>query len=260
MAWSRAKFKGQRVWAEVDADGAPLAVAGRIAVRYSDKAGATIYQAGAGRVEPEGSAPVDLPAGAAAPDAPLPAPGAVGNAAPAARPSGRGSGFGSAGTRTAAQAGAAKTAATAQVAAAAGAIRCFTDGGCTGNPGPAGSGCLVKFPDGRVVERHRGLGFSTNNVAELTAIAMALDELDTAGEPPESVAVVFSDSQYCRGVLTQGWKAKANVELIAGLRVRLKARPGVTLQWVAGHVGLPENERADELARRGVEESRRRGV
>ncbi len=269
MPWARAKFKGQEVWAEVDADGAPLARAGRIGIRYSDKAGATIYQAGAGRVEPTGAAPVTMPDGVAAAEAPadrgspaLP-PGARPPSAPppGSRPSGRGSGFGSAGSRTAAQATAAKAAATAQVAAAAAAsaIRCFTDGACTGNPGPAGAGMLVKFPDGRTVEGHRALGYSTNNVGELTAIEMALDELDAAGVPVDHAVVIFSDSQYARGVLSQGWKAKANVELIAGIRQKLRRRPGAALQWVAGHVGLAENERADALARRGVEESRRRG-
>ncbi len=261
MAWARASFKGQGVWAEVDGDGAPVVTAGRIAVRYSDKAGATIYQAGAGRVEPSGKPPVELPAGAPADETRAPASAAVNSEVRAGQPasrSGRGSGFGSAGTRTAAQATAAKAAATAQVSAAANAVRCFTDGACTGNPGPAGAGLVVKFADGRVVEKHRALGFATNNVGELAGIEMALDELDAAAVEPDAEAVIFSDSQYARGVLTQGWKAKANVELIAAIRVRLRARPGVVLQWVAGHVGLAENERADALARRGVDESRRR--
>ncbi len=266
MLWSRVNFKGQRVWAQVDADGAPVVSAGRIAVRYSDKAGATIYQAGAARVQPSGEKPVELPDGQAVVEngegsTAGSAPGSWGGGqAPRNAPhSGRGSGFGSAGSRTAAQASAAKAAATQQVTAAANAIRCFTDGACTGNPGPAGSGLLVKFPDGRAVERHKALGFSTNNVGELTAIEMALDALDEAAIPPGDPVVIFSDSQYAKGVLTQNWKAKANVELIAGIRVRLKARPGATLQWVAGHVGLAENERADALARKGVEDSRRGG-
>ena len=255
MFWSRATFKGQRVWAQVDAEGAPIVDGGRISVRYSDKEGATIYQAGASRVEPGGGKPVELPDGAAAADSPAPATAA--KARPA--PSGRGSGFGSAGTRTAAQATAAKAAATQQLAAASHAIQCFTDGACTGNPGPAGAGLVVKFPDGTTVERSRALGLATNNIGELTAIEMALDELAAASVDPGTPVVVFSDSQYARGVLTLGWKAKANVELIAGIRVKLRARPGASLQWVAGHVGLAENERADALAGRGVEDSRRGG-
>jgi ribonuclease HI len=170
----------------------------------------------------------------------------------------RATGFGKAGTRTAAQATAAKAEASARVAAASLAIRCFTDGACTGNPGPCGAGLVVKFPDGRVIEKHRALGVGTNNIGELSAIGMALEALDEAGVSAESEVVVFSDSQYARGVLTQGWKAKANVELITKLRAHLRTRPGVRLEWVAGHVGLAENERADALAGRGVDESRRR--
>ena len=162
------------------------------------------------------------------------------------------------GTRTASQAAAAKADATARVSSSSSAIHCFTDGGCHGNPGPAGSGLLVKFPDGRVVEESRALGIATNNIGELTAIEMALDVLAAEGVDPAAEVVIFSDSQYARGVLTLGWKAKANVELIATIRQKLRARPGARMEWVAGHVGLPENERADQLAARGVAESRRR--
>lgn len=264
MFWARASFKGAKVWAEVDAEGAPIVNDGRISVRYSDKAGATIYKAGASRVEPAGGKATELPEGAAAAEGPVAA-GKAGNSGgggstPRNAPgSGRGSGFGSAGTRTAAQASAAKAAAGAQLAATAHAIQCFTDGACVGNPGPAGSGLVVKFPDGTRVERYRALGLATNNIGELTAIEMALDELAAAAVDSAAAVVVFSDSQYARGVLTLGWKAKANVSLIAGIRAKLRERPGVSLQWVAGHVGIAENERADALAGRGVEDSRRGG-
>jgi ribonuclease HI len=63
---------------------------------------------------------------------------------------------------------------------------------------------------------------------------------------------LFSDSSYVNGVLCKGWKAKANKELIVGLRERLKARPNVTIHWIAGHVGVDGNEKADVLANAGV--------
>ncbi len=273
MWWRRATFKGKQVWVECDAWGAPLEREGRRLVRYSDRPGATVYPAFARGIEDAGGEPRELDEGTAPPPmaergAPARPPGerplAPGAAVPAtgARPapaaSGRSSGFGSAGTRTASQAAAAKVAASAKVASSSSAIRCFTDGGCQGNPGPAGSGLLVKFPDGRVVEQSRALGIGTNNIAELTAIDMALDVLAAGEIDPAAEVVVFSDSQYARGVLTLGWKAKANVELIAGIRAKLRSRPGVRMEWVAGHVGLPENERADRLAAQGVEASKRR--
>ncbi len=127
-------------------------------------------------------------------------------------------------------------------------IEIFTDGACKGNPGPAGAGAVVKLADGRVLEDSRSCGVATNNVGELTAIDMALDLLEGAGVDPQAGVALFTDSSYAIGVLQKGWKAKANRELILGLRARLKGWPGLSLNWVPGHSGVPENERADQLA------------
>ncbi|MBW1879525.1 MAG: reverse transcriptase-like protein [Deltaproteobacteria bacterium] len=132
-------------------------------------------------------------------------------------------------------------------------VRVFTDGGCRGNPGPAGSGAVVVLPDGRRGEASRALGRATNNVGELTAIALALDLLEGAGVSESEPIALFTDSSYANGVLTRGWKAKANRDLILGLRERLTRWPNLTVYWVAGHVGIPENERADALANLGVD-------
>lgn len=251
MPWVKARFKDGEVWAEVGPDGRPVVDGGRRAIRYSDREGAMVYRAAAGALREMGGGARELPAGVPA-DA---------NGAGSGRANGagrRGNGFGSAGTRSASQAAAAATDARARIAALpAGTILAFTDGACTGNPGPAGSGVVVRFPDGRHVERHRALGQATNNIGELTAILMALEVLDAEGVPSEAPVALFTDSDYAVGVLTRGWKAKANVELIAAIRQALRRRPGISLHWVAGHVGIAENERADALARRGVEESRR---
>lgn len=233
------------MWVEVDASGALLATGGRVRMRYSASEGARLYRAAVANVAVIGSGGAeDLPPGDdAAPRASSRDP-ATG---------GRGSGFGSAGTRSRAQAAAANAHAQGRIAALAeGTIVVFTDGSCRGNPGPAGSGAVVQLPDGRCGEWARALGRATNNVAELTAIEMALELLDEADIAPEAPVVVFSDSSYARGVLTQGWKAKANQELIRQIKARLAARPGVALQWVAGHVGIAGNERADALANAGV--------
>ncbi|MCB9668870.1 MAG: ribonuclease HI [Alphaproteobacteria bacterium] len=211
-------------------------------MRYSDKAGTKIYKAGVANVELlRSTTPVDLPDGTSA-DAKAPA-----------KKGGRGSGFGSAGSRTAGQAALAKQDALAKLAALPeGTHRAYTDGGCSGNPGPAGSGVRLELADGRVAEVARSLGRGTNNIAELTAVAIALDLLDEAGVPGDAAVAVFSDSDYVNGVLTKGWKAKKNTELILELQARLKSRPGVELVWVAGHAGIPGNERADALATEGV--------
>ena len=122
---------------------------------------------------------------------------------------------------------------------------------CRGNPGPAGSGVLLMLPDGRVAEAARDLGRGTNNIAELTAIGMALELLDEAGVPADAPVRIHTDSSYGIGVLVKGWKAKKNTDLILGLRQQLTGRPGVELAWVKGHAGIAGNERADQLAVEG---------
>ena len=114
----------------------------------------------------------------------------------------------------------------------------------------------MKLPDGATHERFAALGVATNNVGELSAIGLALDLLDEAGFPPTDRAEICTDSKYTYGLLELGWKAKSNTDLVARLRRRLTGRK-VRLHWVAGHVGIPENERADALANEGVNESLR---
>ena len=128
-----------------------------------------------------------------------------------------------------------------------GAIIVYCDGACSGNPGPAGLGVVVD-DEGRRVELSEYLGLHTNNIAELTAVLRALGEI-----PEGRPAMIYTDSQYSIGVLQKGWKAKANVELVAQLRARLKTRPAVKLAYVPGHSGVLLNERADQLAREAVE-------
>jgi ribonuclease HI len=245
MPWIRATFNENQVWVEIDETGRLRAEGGRVAMRYSDSAGAKIYRAGASRVTrmPDAQAE-ELPAGTSA-DAPKPARKGA-------------SGFGSAGTRTKEQAAGALAAASDLVASfAKDAVLCFTDGACQGNPGPCGAGAVVRLPDGRHLERSKALGIGTNNVGELSAVGLALDLLDEADVRPDVQVELMTDSKYTNGVLALGWKAKANLELITALRARLKKRP-VRIHWVAGHVGIPENERADELANEGVAESKQR--
>ena len=125
----------------------------------------------------------------------------------------------------------------------------YTDGACSGNPGPAGAGVYFKAPNGTTYDCFEYLGDrGTNNIAELTAILLAA-ELVPAG----AAAVVRTDSQYSIGVLQKGWKAKANQELVAKVKNALKQRgPSWVLQYVPGHAGVAGNERADELAREAV--------
>jgi ribonuclease HI len=129
------------------------------------------------------------------------------------------------------------------------AIELWTDGACSGNPGPMGIG-IVAIDGGKRKEVGEYLGVGTNNIAELTAIERALD---VAGKDAASRRIrIYTDSAYSIGVLSKGWKAKANQSLIARLRDRLSMLPDVEFVKVSGHAGVPENERCDELARNAI--------
>ncbi len=129
----------------------------------------------------------------------------------------------------------------------------YTDGACSGNPGPAGAGMVVIGPDGKIHEGYEYLGASsTNNVAELTAILRALEAIPAGAES----LVIHADSKYAIGVLSQGWKAKAHAELVARTKAAYQRRRNAKLTYVPGHAGVPMNERADELAREAIRRER----
>ncbi|MEL7098087.1 MAG: ribonuclease HI [Pseudomonadota bacterium] len=139
----------------------------------------------------------------------------------------------------------------------------YTDGACSGNPGPGGWGVLLQAKDGQTVVKERemsgGSGATTNNQMELMAAISALEALDRT-----SKITVVTDSNYVKNGITSwihGWKRNgwknaskkpvANAELWQRLDTA-QARHDVTWKWVKGHAGHPENERADELARKGM--------
>jgi ribonuclease HI len=120
----------------------------------------------------------------------------------------------------------------------------YADGACSGNPGPAGLG--ISSTDGAELSEY--LGSATNNVAELTAVLRVAEKYADDPRPIE----IRTDSQYAIGVLTKGWKAKANTELVAQVKKALARMGDVHLTYVPGHSGVAGNERADELARAAI--------
>lgn len=134
-------------------------------------------------------------------------------------------------------------------------VHVYTDGACTGNPGPMGLGVVIVDPlekgDKARRERSEYLGRGTNNIAELTAIARGLDGLSR-----ERPVVVYTDSAYSIGILAQGFKAKKNLELVAELRALCSQFRHLEFKKVRGHSGHPENERCDELARAAITRGR----
>ncbi len=140
----------------------------------------------------------------------------------------------------------------------------YTDGACSGNPGPGGWGVLLQAHNGDKVVKERelngGIADTTNNQMELMA---AISALETLAKP--SAITIVTDSSYVIDGITKwihGWKKNGwrnaskkpvkNTELWQRLDEAAK-RHQITWEWIKGHAGHPENERADELARMGME-------
>ncbi len=220
MPWVRANLRGKVVFARATAAGELDSDGGRVEIRYNANDG-RLYRAGARNLEV-----VD---GVVLPDSTCGEAEEVERAKKGARKKKK------------------ATASAVHVDPTEGHAIAYTDGACSGNPGPAGLGVVVMTTQERI-DRYEYLGRATNNVAELSAILRAIEEID-----PTMEATIHTDSQYAIGVLQKGWKAKANKALIGDLKKAMRGRH-VRLVYVKGHAGIPLNERADELARRAVEE------
>ena len=222
MPWLRHRLRDADVWAKVDAEAALIKDAdGRVEIVYKPAPGARVYRAGARNLTlAPGSEPVEFEAGESAEPRPAEPRPAAGRATAAARSSPRAPGV------------------------PANAIHVWTDGACSGNPGPAGLGVVVVGDGTGQREISEYLGEATNNIAELTAILRGLQTISDKTRP----VIVYSDSAYSIGLLTQNWKAKKNVELVRELREVCRQFPDLRFVKVLAHSGIALNERVDQLA------------
>lgn len=267
MPWVRKKLHGASVWAACDPDGKLLAEADqRVPVLY--KKGGKVYRAAERNLLPDADTEVisdaaAQPGGGEAAAGPVPAlPPAAGTGQPALPPA-AGTGQPALPLRSASRPPALPASPPVPLLEPHlqhhghphldTAIHVYTDGACTGNPGPMGIGVVILDPasgtGGEPLRREltEYLGTGTNNIAELTAILRGLQQL-----PRGRSVVVYSDSAYSIGLLSQNWKAKANQELVAELRRLVREFQHVRFVKVLGHSGVPENERCDELARQAI--------
>lgn len=220
-------LRGKRIFARCEQNGDLRAVGGRVEIRYKRNDGRA-YQAALRNLDPADDAQVfaDDHCGEA-------------SAAPSSK------GKATKGKSKGSKAGSVKP----PSAPEGDEVLAFCDGACSGNPGPAGAGVVLLWDDQRKVLSEY-LGRGTNNIGELTAIMRAAE-----GTPdPKRKMRIFTDSTYSIGVLTKGWKAKANQELIASVKAALAKLDNVELFYVKGHAGIELNEVADRLAVQAVEQ------
>lgn len=143
-------------------------------------------------------------------------------------------------------------------------VEIYTDGACSGNPGPGGYGAILKY-NGKVKEISGGEPHTTNNRMEMTAVIAALKALK---EP--CCVILTSDSKYVIDALSKGWARKwqSNGWRRSGREKALNPDLWETLLaltdihkmqyvWIKGHAGHPENERCDELAVAAAEQYKR---
>ncbi len=231
MPWSQRYFKGKTVYVEVDEAGEFVLADGRVPMKYSSAEDAKVYHASPRNLsatEPDGSSDAkttktksngvtqqslgfnDLvwqnPAGERVVSHALPA--ELENLKPPKE----------------------------------GALEVYTDGACSGNPGPCGYGLTLRDDD-EYLEISQYLGVGTNNIAELYAIYVAMELAAERGRK----AIIHTDSQLSIDMLTKNWKAKKNRELVAACREAFRDLD-IEFVKVKGHAGIPLNERADDLA------------
>ena len=126
----------------------------------------------------------------------------------------------------------------------------YTDGASSGNPGPSGIGIVLRF--GKLEkEISKYIGIATNNIAELEAIRTGLLAIKSTKLPVR----IFTDSRYAYGVLTLGWKARKNQDIIKSIKNTLLKFNDLKFIKVKGHAGHEENERADFLATSAIKKT-----
>ena len=218
--WKRMQFKKNKIWVALGPDGLPDVRDGKVLIKYQ------LNQAHEYRVHPKSLQPLK------GPDQIETAESVTGEK-PAPR-------------KSPPTAAAGKT----KEKQPKDAILIYTDGASSGNPGPSGIGILLKFgPHEKEISKF--IGTATNNIAELEAIRTGLKAVKNRRKPVR----IYTDSSYAFGLLTKGWKARKNPELVAEIRKLLASFKDIRFYKVKGHAGDPGNEKADQLATSAIRQN-----
>jgi ribonuclease HI len=221
--WKRMRFKRNKVWVAADEHERPLIEQGKVLIKYQ------LDQPHQYRVNADSIKPLDDDPGHGHPST-ANEPPQPGRSSPRPRPRQK------------------QLPADTQEVPSQDTICIYTDGACSGNPGPAGIGIILLY-QGHRKEISRYIGMATNNIAELEAIKVGLTSVKNRQLP----VVLFTDSSYCLGLLTQGWKAKQNQALVQQVRSLASQFKNLRIVKVKGHAGHAENECADRLAVKAVQ-------
>jgi ribonuclease HI len=124
----------------------------------------------------------------------------------------------------------------------------YTDGACSGTPGPAGSGVVFIQDSKTIYEISKSIGIQTNNYAELMAIYLALEKVK---KYPDIRIILVTDSKYCIGMIVENWRPQVNISLILKIKKLKNKFRKLTFKHCRGHMGIWGNELADRLAVRG---------
>ena len=241
MSWQRRYFKGKEVWVKVNHLGDPIIDEGRVEMRYQNAEDAKVYRASPRNISAQ---PADLQDATDAFEAKEKTRSSSSGTKSAPLPITMAESPGQWGPRR--ESTEIPDELRDYPVPPDGIIEVYTDGACSGNPGPSGYGVVIRYGQNyREISQYLGQG--TNNIAELTAIRVALETLKETDQNHHPVHL-HSDSTYSIGVLTKGWKAKANRELILSIRNLLTDFSDLTFFKVKGHSDHPLNDRADFLA------------
>jgi len=212
--WKRMRFKGNKVWLATGHDGKPIVKADKVLIKYQVDQDYEYW------VHKNGVKPVDSP-----------------------EPENTGRRKNQSGARSSKKYKNKQRDKVQEEKISDDIICIYTDGASSGNPGPSGIGALLLFRN-HEKEISKYIGIATNNIAELEAIRVALLEVKKTDLPVR----VFTDSSYAYGVLTLGWKAKKNLELIRSIKNVITKFKDLKFIKVRGHEGVEGNEKADFLA------------